>query len=192
MARSGSSAYRLMVSPRKAAAVIRGGGVIAYPTEAVFGLGCAPGDRAAVARLLAIKGRDPARGLIVIAADPVQLQPWLLPLDDALTRRAHGAWPGPVTWLWPVRPATPRWLTGDHDTLAVRVPDHPVAAELCRHAGPIVSTSANRSGQDPARTAEEALEGLGRLLDGVLGGSVGGRDRPSEIRDVRTGEVVRA
>jgi L-threonylcarbamoyladenylate synthase len=188
MPRSG----RMIQSVRKAAAVIRAGGVIAYPTEAVFGLGCNPEDGVAVARLLAIKGRDPAKGLILIAADPRQLEPYLLPLEADVAARAQGTWPGPVTWLWPARPETPWWLTGDHDTLGVRIPDHPLAVELCRRAGPIVSTSANLSGREPARTTAEVDAQLGALLDGILEGDRDGRDRPSEIRDVRTGEVVRA
>ncbi|OOG28070.1 tRNA threonylcarbamoyladenosine biosynthesis protein RimN [Thioalkalivibrio denitrificans] len=183
---------RLIHSVHKAAAVIRAGGIIAYPTEAVYGLGCDPQDGIAAARLLAIKGRDPGKGLILIAADATQLEPYLLPQDPGITARAHAAWPGPVTWLWPARETTPWWLTGDHDTLAVRVTDHPLAAELCRLAGPIVSTSANLSGQDPGRSAVEVDAQLGPLLDGILEGDVGGRDRPSEIRDVRTGEIVRA
>jgi L-threonylcarbamoyladenylate synthase len=191
MTRPAPPSHRLIRSPRKAAAVISSGGVIAYPTEAVFGLGCNPRDPVAVARLLAIKRRDPAKGLILIAADPEQLAPYLLPLEEAADARARAAWPGPVTWLWPARPETPRWLTGEHDTLAVRVTDHPLAVELCRHAGAVVSTSANLAGEEPVRTAEAAVAGLGRLLDGVLAGPVGGRDRPSEIRDVLTGEVVR-
>ena len=183
---------RLITDPGRAAALIRAGGVVAYPTEAVFGLGCDPDNLRAVARLLTIKQRDPAKGLILIAADPGQLSPWLQPLDAELTARAHGAWPGPVTWVWPVRPGVPRWLTGEHDSLAVRVTDHPMAAALCRAAGPVVSTSANLSGHEPARTVEEVASQMGCLLDGILAGATGGRDRPSQIRDVRTGEIVRA
>jgi L-threonylcarbamoyladenylate synthase len=192
MSRGARPAPRLIRSPRRAAALIRAGGVIAYPTEAVFGLGCNPRDPVAVARLLAIKGRPPGKGLILIAADAAQLEPYLLRLDEPIAARARQAWPGPVTWLWPARPGIPQWLTGDHETLAVRVTDHPLAAQLCREAGPIVSTSANLAGEEPARTAEAVAERLGRRLDGILAGSVGGRERPSEIRDVMTGEIVRA
>ena len=182
----------LIQDVHRAGALIRAGGVIAYPTEAVFGLGCDPRNEEAVTRLLAIKQREVSKGLILIAAEAAQLEPYLLPLDPESTARAHAAWPGPVTWLWPVRPDTPRWLTGDHDTLAVRVTDHPLAAALCREAGAIVSTSANLAGEEPARTDAAVVAQLGHLLDGVLAGKVGGRDRPSEIRDVRTGAVIRA
>lgn len=192
MPRPVGPAPRLIADPRRAAALIRCGGVIAYPTEAVFGLGCDPRNATAVARLLAIKQRPPDKGLILIAAEAAQLKPYLLPVDPEIRVRAYRAWPGPVTWLWPARPETPRWLTGDHSTLAVRVTAHPLAAELCRHAGPIVSTSANLSGREPARTSAEVNMQLGALLDGILKGEVGGRDRPSEIRDVHTGGLVRA
>jgi L-threonylcarbamoyladenylate synthase len=183
---------RLIQDTRHAAALIRCGGVVAYATEAVFGLGCDPTNASAVKRLLDIKQRDPAKGLILIAADFTQLAPYLKPLEGTLAARAHQSWPGPVTWLWPANPDTPDWLTGDHDTLAVRVTDHPQAAALCRLAGPLVSTSANLSGQEPARTAEVVAQQMDHLLDGILAGTVGTRDRPSEIRDVLSGEVLRA
>ncbi len=98
-----------------------------------------------------------------------------------------------MTWLIPARPWTPAWLTGEHDTLAVRVTDHPVAAALCRRfGGAIVSTSANRSGQTPARSLTGVRLRFGTTLDDIVPGHCGGRARPSEIRDARTGEVLRA
>ncbi|SFM53219.1 L-threonylcarbamoyladenylate synthase [Ectothiorhodospira mobilis] len=189
---TGRGTRRRALRPRAAAAVIRSGGVVAYPTEAVYGLGCAPCNRTAVQRLLRIKGRAQAKGLILVAADPAQLTPFLAPVDPALQDRALATWPGPVTWLWPAAPHTPRWLTGDHDTLAVRVTDHPLAAALCRHAGTaLVSTSANRSDAPPCRHAQAVDDTLGHGLDLILAGDTGGRDRPSEIRDLGSGRVLR-
>ncbi|MCG5502014.1 Sua5/YciO/YrdC/YwlC family protein [Ectothiorhodospira lacustris] len=175
-----------------AAALIRGGGVIAYPTEAVFGLGCDPRNEIAVHRLLQIKRRLPDQGLILIGADFVQLAPFLRPVDARLQVQAMATWPGPHTWLWPARPDAPRWLTGVHDTLAVRITDHPLAAALCRAADmALVSTSANLSGQPPGRDADTVNAALGELLDGILEGPTGGREHPSEIRDLQTGRQIR-
>jgi L-threonylcarbamoyladenylate synthase len=132
------------------------------------------------------------KGLILIAADFAQLEPFLQPPTEADRARLDATWPGPRTWLIPARPATPRWLRGRHDTLAVRVTAHPLAAALCRACGhPLVSTSANRGGRPPARGALAVRRQLGRDLDYVLAGPTGGAAKPTAIRDLRTGRVVR-
>jgi L-threonylcarbamoyladenylate synthase len=178
---------------RRAARAIAKGGVVAYPTEAVYGLGCDPWNEAAVLRILAIKGRDPAKGLILIAADPGQLTPFVEALPPDRMGEVLASWPGPHTWLMPIRPGTPRWLRGRFDTLAVRVTAHPLAAGLCQaFAGAIVSTSANRAGHPPARTALQVRRQLPDGPDLILPGACGGADRPSSIRDGRTGRVLRA
>jgi len=178
---------------RHAARLLAGGAVVAYPTEAVFGLGCDPLSEQAVRRLLHLKRRDVRKGLILIAADRAQLEPFVRLDDPLLLDRLGATWPGPVTWLMPTRPGVPSWLTGSHDTLAVRVTAHPVAAALCRaYGGALVSTSANRSSHRPARTALGARLIFGRALDDVLPGTCGGRLRPTEIRDARSGAVLRA
>lgn len=178
---------------KHAARILAGGGVVAYPTEAVFGLGCDPSNAEAVARLLAIKRRPQDKGVILIAADSDQLAPFVTLDDPAVRTRIGASWPGPVTWLIPTRADTPRWLTGAHDTLAVRVTAHPVAAALCRlFQGPVVSTSANRSGRQPARTAAGTRLALGTEIDDVVPGRCGDRRKPTEIRDARDGAVVRA
>ncbi len=171
---------------------LRRGGVIAYPTEAVYGLGCDPRREGPVRRILALKRRPAGKGLILIAADFAQLKPWLLPLPAADRDRVMATWPGPVTWLLPARPTAPRWLRGAHATLAVRVTAHPQAATLCRVAGTaLVSTSANLSGRSPARTALAVRRQFGTGIDVLLAGALGGASRPSEIRDLATGRVMR-
>jgi L-threonylcarbamoyladenylate synthase len=167
------------------------GAVIAYPTEAVYGLGCDPWDACAVRRILEIKRRPEHKGLILIAADFSQLEPFVEPLEASVMSRIWPTWPGPVTWLLPARSVTPHWLTGRHDTLAVRVTAHPLAAALCRTAGPLVSTSANRGGHPPARSALQVRLRLDGDVDDILAGDCGGRAQPSTIRDGRTGEVIR-
>ncbi|ABA59272.1 L-threonylcarbamoyladenylate synthase [Nitrosococcus oceani] len=177
---------------RLAARIIRGGGVIAYPTEGVFGLGCDPGRKAAIERILQLKGRSISKGFILIAADFVQLQSYLLPLTASTRSRLEVTWPGPVTWLLPARGDVPPWLRGRYDTLAVRVTAHPLAACLCRTLGhALVSTSANRAGRPPAQTTLQVRRSFGSSLDYILPGITGKRAGPSEIRDGRTGQRLR-
>ncbi|MCG8710847.1 L-threonylcarbamoyladenylate synthase type 1 TsaC [Brenneria sp. 4F2] len=172
---------------------LRNEDVIAYPTEAVFGLGCDPDSELAVSRLLALKQRPWQKGLILIAADYRQLEPYIN--DSALTASQKeimfSRWPGPVTWVVPAKPSTPKWLTGQFDSLAVRVSAHPLVKTLCLGYGkPLVSTSANLSGLPPCRSEREVYQQFGADFP-VLPGDVGGRANPSEIRDVLTGELLR-
>lgn len=184
-----------MINPlrlRVAARAVHAGGVIAYPTEAVYGLGCDPRNPRAVQRLLRLKHRPPGKGLILIAADFNQLTPWLQPLQAEERRHLAATWPGPYTWLIPARSSTPRWLRGRYATLAVRVTAHPLAAALCRRCGhPLVSTSANRSGRPPARSALATRRQLGSALDYLLPGPTGGARQPTTIRDLRSQRLVR-
>jgi L-threonylcarbamoyladenylate synthase len=175
-----------------AARWIRGGGVIAYPTEAVFGLGCDPRQQRAVERLLSLKRRSAAKGLILIASRWEQLQPWLAALPAGWHERLSGTWPGPVTWLIPTNASCPRWLTGQHDSLAVRVSAHPVVRRLCDTLdAAIVSTSANRAGHRPARSLLEVRLQFGMRLDFVLPGQLGALAKPTPIHDLATGRVIR-
>jgi L-threonylcarbamoyladenylate synthase len=177
---------------RLAARAVRDGAVVAYPTEAVYGLGCDPLNPQAVQRLLAIKGRAWKKGVILIAASLDQLRPYIAPLSEPQRQRVMAAWPGPVTWVLPAAPQVPAWLTGGRATIAVRVTDHPLAAALCRAAGTaLVSTSANASGRPPARSSLQArLRCPG--VDLILSGPTGGLMRPTEIRDLASGRTLRA
>jgi L-threonylcarbamoyladenylate synthase len=178
---------------RRAGAVIREGGVIAYPTEAVWGLGCDPLEQEAVERILAIKARPASMGLILIAADMEQVEPWIERLSADIRKKVAASWPGPVTWVLPARDWVPDWVHGGRGSLAVRVTAHAQSAALCRAVGSmVVSTSANRSGRPPARTGIQVRRWFGNKLDLILGGATGGLDRPSEIRDARSGLAIRA
>jgi len=178
---------------QRAVRTLRAGGVVAYPTEAVYGLGCDPWNPRAVARLLALKGRPSARGLILIAAGFDQIAPLLQPLPATARRRVLASWPGPVTWIWPARSWVPRWLRGEHAGVAVRVTAHPAAAALCAAwGGPLVSTSANPSGARPARSALAVRLRLGPGVDCLLPGNLGQRSRPTAIRDAVSGATLRA
>ena len=184
-----------MFSAQLAEAVdrLRRGGIIAYPTEAVYGLGCHPNNAPAVRRLLAIKRRGEEHGLILIAHDFSLLAPYCKPPDAAVWRRIGRTWPGPCTWLLRASKPLPL-ITGGRDRIAVRVTSHPMAAALCRACGrALVSTSANTHGRPPARTATQVRAAFNAGdVDYVLPGSIGGQARPTPILDARNGRAIRA
>jgi len=171
--------------------LLRAGGVIAYPTETVYGLGCDPFSGTAVLHLLALKQRNISQGVILVASDIAQLLPLLQPLSTAVRKRIGKPAASPVTWVVPCRPETPRWLTGTHDTLAVRITGHPVARALCDGlGGPLVSSSANLHGRHPATTALGVRRAFGNRLDAIVHGDCG-TGRPSSVRDAVTGRILR-
>lgn len=177
----------------EAAAVLKRGGLVAYPTEAVWGLGCDPWNQASVERLLALKHRDRDKGLILVAADGDQLAPWLTALDTGQRKRVCSVAAHPTTWLVPDPDAVaPAWIRGDHPSVALRISDHPGVAALCRSfGGPVVSTSANPGGYPPARTRLAVQQYFGAAIDYYLPGQVGSATGPSIIRDLISGKVVR-
>lgn len=182
-----------MNSMQTAAAVLRDGGVIAYPTEGVWGLGCDPGNEAAVHRILALKIRDVEKGLILVAGNLQQVEPLIANLDPAYRQLLNDTWPGPHTWLVPdVDQTIPRWIKGQFDTVAVRVSDHPGVVALCEaFGGMIVSTSANPADLPPALTREDVDAYFPRGIDLVVPGELGGQQGPSTIRDLMSQTVIR-
>ncbi len=176
-----------------AVAALRGGGVIACPTEAVWGMSCDPWAPTAVARLLALKRRSAAKGLILVASEEAQLEFLLVGLGAGDRAQLTAGWPGPTTWLVPHRGRVPAWVHGEHATVAVRVTAHPVLAALCcAWGGPLVSTSANRAGARPVREAYQVRRYFRDGLDYLLPGRVGSAARPTAIRDLASGRVVRS
>jgi len=171
---------------------LRAGHVIAYPTEAVFGLGCDPANEMAVRSLLALKQRPESAGLVLIASRFSQLQPWISEIDESLKDKAMQSWPGPITWLIPRAASIPDHVAGDHDTIAVRITAHEPSRVLCDAFGSaLISSSANRTAQRPARSAEEVEDYFGHSLGGILAGPLGGAENPSEIRDLESGKIIR-
>jgi L-threonylcarbamoyladenylate synthase len=172
---------------------LKNGEVIAYPTEAVFGLGCDPGCESAVLKLLQLKQRSVDKGLILIASHYQQLIPYIdeLAITNEQKQLALTSWPGPVTWVFPKNKKTPYFLTGKFDTIAVRVTNHPLVCKLCDLYGkPIVSTSANLSSYPPCKTAIEVAKQFGQNFP-ILAGKAGNRLQPSQIRDIQTGNIIR-
>ena len=183
------------LKPEEAARRLHDGGVVAYPTEAVWGLGCDPFCEAAVMRLLDLKQRTPDKGLILVAGAVDQfagLLDWdVLPTDRR--EAVFASWPGPHTWIVPATGRVPHWITGRHDGVAARVSDHPDVVALCAaYGGPLVSTSANLAGEPPAFHRDALDPRLLAHLDGVCEGETGGLDAPTAIRDARTGTQLRA
>jgi len=180
------------LSIRQAVAAICGGGVIASPTEAVWGLSCDPFSEIAVARLLNLKARPEKKGLILVVAAMSQLD-WLLhDLPGPARARLQLSWPGHTTWLVPHHDRVPHWIHGEHDTVAVRVSAHPAIKALCREwGGALVSSSANPAGCQPALHRFAVHRYFGDRLDYIVAGAVGGAPRPSVIKHLGRDEVVR-
>lgn len=173
--------------------VLRAGGIIAYPTEAVYGLGCDFTNERAVMRLLQLKKRSVNKGLILIAASWQQVEPLVKHVADELLKKVLVTWPGPATWIFPATEKVPNWITGESESVAVRVTAHPIARAICEEYGqPIVSTSANITGFLPARSYQEVVQQFGDEINFIVEGEVGDLQNPTVIRDVITGELVRA
>lgn len=176
---------------REAVRKLLAGGVIAYPTEGVFGLGCLPDRADAIERIIRIKGRPPSAGFILIGENLAQFAGWIAPTEAELERlRArHDA---PITWVVTAGRIGSRAVTGGRKTIAIRITNHPVACSLCAAAGsPIISTSANRHGRPPARNALAVRSRFGLDVDAVVNGAVGSLARPTEIRAAGSGQVLR-
>jgi L-threonylcarbamoyladenylate synthase len=172
---------------------VAAGGVIAYPTEAVWGLGCDPFSEAAVSKLLQIKNRPVEKGLILVAASLDQLPALASSLTATQRRTLEETWPGPVTWLIPdPEGSIPNWIKGEHESVAVRVSAHPLVRELCdRHGGALVSTSANDAGEPEIRSQSRLTEEFGGRIDAVIAGELGDSTETSQIRDLISGNRLR-
>lgn len=183
--------HRFVIPTRRIAAHLKRSGLIAYPTEYCYGLGCDPRNRKAVLRLLKFKQRPQHKGLILIAGKYAQLAPYLKSLSPSMREKLQHDGAQAITWLMPAKPSAPRWLRGVHDTLAVRLTAHPEAMALCNSLNmALVSTSANRSGAKPARTYAQCRRLFGESV-WVLPGKVGTRKKPSTIRTWVGGKIIR-
>ena len=186
-----SSSQPPQVTLEQAARMLRAGGIVAYPTEGVFGLGCDPFNRKAVTRLLRLKHRPVEKGLILIAAGIKDLLPVIAPPVTPTMMAAFNQWPAARTVLFPAADGLPEWIRGAHDTVALRVPAHPLACELCRcFGGPLVSTSANPPGLPAAVKGETVCHYFGDKIDAIIPGQVLMPGQTSRIVDL-TGNTIR-
>ncbi len=174
----------------KAANVIEAGGVIAYPTETIWGFGCDPWNQEAVLHLLAVKQRPIDKGLILLISDWQQAGSLITPLSSELQQRLKMETAKPITWVLPVSEHVPNWLTGGRDTIAIRRTTHPFCIELCHRIGPIVSTSANHSQGLAARSRWQCIRQFRQQLDWIAPGESLGQ-ASSSIRDAISGQWYR-
>ncbi|NRD71829.1 threonylcarbamoyl-AMP synthase [Shewanella sp. VB17] len=181
-------------APSAAKQIIYKGGVIAYPTEAVYGLGCDPDNDSAITRLLALKKRPWEKGLILVASDYEQLRPYIdeSKLSAEQLEYVLSKWPGPFTFIMPSKPGISNLLCGHFSSLAVRVSSHPTIQTICQLIGkPLVSTSANHSGEEPAMSSDEVIVKFSGEIDALIAGSLGGNSKPSTIIDAISGNILR-
>ena len=173
--------------------ILRQGKIIAYPTEAVWGIGCDPFNQAAVQQILQLKKREIGKGLILVAANIEQLGGLLASLSSQQLATLEASWPGPVTWLIPdPQKLIPAWIKGDNQSVAIRVSAHPVVRKLClEFGGPLVSTSANTAGQPEIRSRLILEQQFAGNIDYIVSGELGTQSQTSEIRDLVSGEVIR-
>ncbi|MGS0692156.1 L-threonylcarbamoyladenylate synthase [Shewanella sp. 30m-9] len=184
----------LEVLPAGAAELVEQGGVIAYPTEAVYGLGCDPDNNDAIERLLEIKQRPWQKGLILVAGDYQQLLPYIDESQLSVEQLAfvHSKWPGPFTFIMPIKPGLSKLLSGSFDSIAVRVTAHEDVKALCAAINkPIVSTSANLTGQEPALSASSVKLQFEGMIAGLVIGDLGSQASPSTIIDAKSGKIIR-
>lgn len=180
----------MKLSIKRAADILFAGGVIAYPTEGVFGLGCLADEPGAIARILQIKQRDLSKGLILIAADTVQLDCWVAPAD--LVRLPPIDRMRAVTWVVRPGPKATSLLRGKNSGIAVRITGHPIAAAICEAVeSPITSTSANIAGRPVARNQAILRRNFRGLVDYIVPGDRGCAVGPSEIRVLEDGRLIR-
>jgi len=179
----------MKLSISRAADTLLSGGIIAYPTEGVFGLGCMPDDSDAILRLLMAKRRDPRKGLILIASERAQFEDWIdshggqIPDPDP----SH-----PITWIAPALHHVSSLVRGDHRGLAIRLTTNPTAAAICDAvSSAIVSTSANLAGERVVRNRIVLRRKFGACVDYIVPGDCGPSSGASEIRDLATGKILR-
>lgn len=192
MGRCNLTDVRMLITqkPKNIIRIFQQGGIFAYPTEAVYGLGCDPDKQQAVAKILALKQRPIEKGLILIASDFSQVQKYLQPLNNNQLKFTQ---PSQTTYIYPALDTAPKWLTGNFSSLAVRVSALPIIQELCSTLGSaIVSTSANLSGQEPAKTCKQVDSIFHNKIDAIVDGETGDLLTPTVIRDSISGEIIRA
>jgi L-threonylcarbamoyladenylate synthase len=177
---------------RYAADVLYSGGVVSHPTEAVWGLAALPSNPVAVRKILQMKKRDPAKGLVLVADSVQRVAELLAHLPEDRREIVVASWPGPVTWVIPDQGLLPVWVRGSFESVAIRVSDHPLTSALCHAVDSwLISTSANPAALPPARNQRQVQRYFGTQLDYILPGATGERSQPSEIRDALNGEILR-
>jgi L-threonylcarbamoyladenylate synthase len=175
---------------QQASRAMLAGGVIAYPTEGVWGLGCCWDDDAAIDRILELKLRPQKKGVIVLCSALEDMQDYLQPLSAEQKEMIAEKRERPTTWILPCKDSVSKMIRGKHHSIAVRFSDHPIVQQLCAASGPIISTSANPAGRPPAMNSLEIRQYFDDRLDYIMPGALGGHKQPSQIRTL-DGQIVR-
>jgi L-threonylcarbamoyladenylate synthase len=178
-----------------AADVLNRGGVIAYPTETVYGLGANIFQRAAVARIFAIKGRDPHKPISIMISQAADVDEFCKDISAVGRTLMNAYWPGPLTLIFKASSKLPDYIVSREGKIGLRLPDHPICSALMRqHCAPVTSTSANPAGKPPLVNAQQIAEQFGEKIDLVIDGGACKTNVPSTVVDVSEGEpqVVRA
>ena len=166
---------------------IRAGGVIAYPTDTVYGLGADPKNAGAVRKLIGIKGRQADQPILLLIKDASEVGDWASEVNPAAERLMKKFWPGPLTLVFKAKPDVMAELTGGTGTIGLRVPGNALTRQLLAALGTaLTGTSANISGGQSPRTAREAVEAIGGMVDMVLDGGRAEGGNPSTVVDVST------
>lgn len=173
--------------------LVRDGGVIAYPTEAVFGLGCNPDNEEAIQRILSLKQRAIKKGLIIISSRLAFVEKYLQPITQEDRDLLSSVTDQPTSWLVPAKENTSKLLRGQFSSLAIRITLHPATYDLCEALQhPLVSTSANPKGHIPASSVEEVRNYFGDDLDGIWDAPLGNAAKPSQLIDLHTKQILRS
>jgi len=180
------------INLEKSARILSNGGLVAHPTEGVYGIACLPFNFPSVARLLSIKKRSWKKGLILIASDIRQIDSLVHMPNNKIKEEILNSWPGPTTWLLKARKNVPFFVKGDHETIAIRITNHDISKKLCyKLNSPLVSTSANIARRKPLKTALGVRKELGKYLDFILSGPLGNLNGPTMLRNGLDGSIIR-
>ena len=166
----------------RAAELLSQGGLVAFPTDTVYGVGALASDPHAITQLYVVKGRAEEKAIPILLSDPAQLEQVVQEVNDMALRLAEKFWPGALTLVLPKHPSLSAEISSQ-PTVGVRMPDHPVALALMRLSGPLAVTSANLSGGANAVTAEQVLEQLGGRIPLILDGGQTPGGSPSTVVD---------
>lgn len=176
---------------QQATEIVINGGVIAYPTEGVYGLGCSPFNEIAVQKILQLKQRSISKGLIIVSDSFSAVKDLTLPLAKESYEKIMATWPGPITWVFPASEHAPAWITGSHKGIALRISQYPLIKQLCEKTGPLVSTSANIATQPAAMSAQEVNDIFADAIDYIIDAPIGNLTKPTPIFDAMSGKQLR-
>ena len=181
----------ISANDRVAVRVLLSGGIIACPTEGVWGLSCRATDKIAIKRLLELKKRSSEKGLIILVSSLQQVKEWIGPIPCYAREHLHSEGHRPITWLLPSTSKCPPILNGGRHSVAIRIVNLFNLIHFCKKVGPIVSTSANHSGCQPLLLRHQVVARFGKTIDWICAGRTGGLKGPTRIEDPINRRIIR-